>query len=126
MILGKCPYCDASVIARKFETQGKKIKLYTCENAEKKYDESEAFVFTAESSCTFRVYSNTFLKWNKRSFSQYEMRKLLQDGQTTIRLHGRKGTGEYFKYVITDKEYGVSILWDEDVPKEDEEEELIS
>jgi hypothetical protein len=126
MILGKCPYCEANVIARKFETQGKKIKLYTCENANKEYDESEAFVYTADSTCTFRVYSNAFLKWNKRSFSTYEMKKLLQDGQTTIRLHGRKGTGEYFKYVITDKEYGVSILWDEDVPKDEEEEELIS
>ena len=31
-----------------------------------------------------------------------------------------------FKYVITDKEYGVSILWDEEVPKEKEEEFLIS
>jgi hypothetical protein len=30
-------------------------------------------------------------------------------------------TKEYFKYVITDKEYGVSILWDEEV-----EEKLIS
>ena len=78
MILGKCPYCDGSVIARKFETQGKKIKLYTCENANKQYDESESFVFTAESTCTFRVYSNAFLKWNKRSFSQYEMKKLFK------------------------------------------------
>ncbi len=43
------------------------------------------------------------------------MKNLLKDGQTTIRLHGRRGTGEYFKYVILDKNYGVSILWDEEV-----------
>ena len=49
------------------------------------------------------------------------MKKLLQDGQTTVRLHGRKGTSEYFKYVIPDEQYGVSILWDEEVEKEDEE-----
>ncbi len=43
------------------------------------------------------------------------MKKLLSDGQVTIRLHGKKGTGEYFKYVILDKEYGCSILWDEEI-----------
>jgi hypothetical protein len=115
MILGTCPYCNANVISRKFTTQGKNIKLYTCENAKKEYDESEAYVFSAESCCTFRVYSNAFLKWNKRSFSEYEMKKLLNDGQAIIRLHGRRGTGEYFKYVIPHEEYGVSILWDEEV-----------
>ncbi|MGB6329866.1 MAG: hypothetical protein WBF48_13155 [Halarcobacter sp.] len=117
-ILGKCPYCNANVHSKKIVAQGKKIKLYSCENAKKEYDESEQYVFTADSTCTFRVYSNAFLKWNKRSFSEYEMKKLLQDEQTIVRLHGRAGTKEYFKYVILDKEYGVSILWDEEVEEE--------
>ena len=43
------------------------------------------------------------------------MKKLLENGQAIVRLHGRKGTGEYFKYVIIDKDYGVSVLWDEEV-----------
>ena len=46
--------------------------------------------------CTFRVYSNVFLRWNKRSFSKYEMKKLLEDEQIIVRLHGRAGTKEYF------------------------------
>ena len=121
MVLGKCPYCKGDVILIKSTANGKKINLYTCENAKKEYDDSEQFVFTADSTCTFRVYSNAFLRWNKRSFSKYEMKKLLEDEQVIIRLHGRAGTKEYFKYVITDKEYGVSILWDEEV-----EEKLIS
>ena len=122
MILGKCPYCQGSVISKKITAQGKVVKLYTCENARKEYDESDAYVFTSDATCTFRVYSNAFLKWNKRSFSQYEMKNLLQDEQVIVRLHGRAGTKEYFKYVITDKEYGVSILWDEEV----ERKELVS
>ena len=122
MILGKCPYCKANVVAIKSTANGKKVNLYTCENAKKEYDDSEQFVFTSDSTCTFRVYSNVFLRWNKRSFSKYEMKKLLEDEQVVIRLHGRKGTSEYFKYVITDKEYGVSILWDEEVEKENEKE----
>ena len=120
MILGKCPYCKGNVQAIKSTANGKKVNLYTCENAKKEYDDSEQFVFTADSTCTFRVYSNAFLRWNKRSFSKYEMKKLLEDEQVIIRLHGRAGTKEYFKYVITDKEYGVSILWDEEVENEKE------
>ncbi len=114
-ILGKCPYCKANVVSKKIMARGKQIKLYSCQNAKKEYDDSEQYVFTADSSCTFRVYSNTFHKWNKRSFSEYEMKKLLQDRQTIVRLHGKRGTKKYFKYVITNKEYGVSILWDEEV-----------
>lgn len=115
MKLGTCPYCKSDVVSKKIIAQGKQIKLYHCINAKKEYDESEAYVFTADSTCTFMVYSNAFLRWNKRSFSEYEMKTLLKDGQTTIRLHGRKGSGEYFKYVIPDRDYGVSVLWDEEV-----------
>lgn len=43
------------------------------------------------------------------------MKQLLKEGQIAVRLHGRKGTSEYFKYVIPDPEYGVSILWDSEV-----------
>lgn len=126
MILGKCPYCNGNVLSIQTIAKGKKVKLYTCENAKKEYDDSEQFVFSSDSTCTFRVYSNVFLKWNKRSFSKYEMKKLLEEEQVIVRLHGRAGTKEYFKYVITDKEYGVSILWDEEIPKKKEEEFLIS
>ena len=45
------------------------------------------------------------------------MKKLLEDEQIIVRLHGRAGSSEYFKYVISNKDYGVSILWDEEVPK---------
>lgn len=115
MILGQCPYCEGKVISKKINVKGKNIKVYTCENAKKKYDESEQYVFTADSNCRFRVYSNAFLKWNKRSFSQNEMKELLQNKQIKIRLHGRKGSKEYFKSIIPHEEYGVSILWDEEI-----------
>ncbi len=115
MVLGNCPYCDGIVTSKDFITRGKKIKLYSCENAKKEYDDSGQYVFTADSTCAFRVYSNAFLRWNKRSFSQNEMKKLLKDKQTIVKLHGKKGGNEYFKYVIPNKEYGISILWEEEV-----------
>jgi hypothetical protein len=114
-VLGKCPYCKEDVISKKITVKGKQIKLYMCQNAKKEYDESDQYVFTHDSTCRFRVYSNTFLKYNKRSFSEYEMKNLLQNGQVTVRLHGKKGGNEYFKYAIPHEEYGISILWDEEV-----------
>lgn len=115
MILGKCPYCEGNVFSQKITAQGQKINLYSCENAKKERDIANDYVFASDATCTFRVYSNTFLRWNKRSLSEREMKNLLQEGQITVRLHGRKGTGEYFKYVVTDREYGVSILWNTEV-----------
>ena len=112
MVLGKCPYCGGNVISQKITAKGQKINLYSCEHARKERDINDDYVFASDASCRFRVYSNTFLRWNKRSLSEYEMKQLLHEGQIAVRLHGRKGTGEYFKYVVPDSEYGVSILWD--------------
>ena len=111
MILGKCPYCSGHVVVQKMTVKGQKINLYTCEHAKKKRDINDDYVFSADAKCHFRVYSNTFLRWNKRSLSEHEMKKLLEEGQIVVRLHGKKGTKEYFKYVIPDPEYGISILW---------------
>ena len=35
MILGKCPYCKGNVHAIKSTANGKKVNLYSCENAKK-------------------------------------------------------------------------------------------
>ena len=113
MLVGTCPYCNGNVIQKDIIARGKKIKLYTCENAKKEYDESESYVFTHDSTCTFRIYSNIFLRYNKRSISSNEIKSLLTDGQIKIRLHGKKGSSEYYKYAIPNKEYGISILWEE-------------
>lgn len=113
-LLGQCPYCTGKVFSKKITVKNKNVKLYACEHAKKEYDESEAYVYSADSTCTFMVYSNAFLRWNKRSFSEYEMKSMLQEGQAKVRLYSRAKQDEYFKYVIPDKEYGVSVLWDEE------------
>ncbi len=115
MVLGKCPYCNGDILAYSVTSKGQKVTLYTCEHAKKERDINDDYVFSADASCRFRVFSNVFLRWNKRSLSEREMKELLREGQITVRLHGRKGTREYFKYVVLDPEYGVSILWDTDV-----------
>ena len=65
-ILGNCPYCDGTISSRKITT--KNTNVYSCSNAKKEYDESNAYVYTANSTCTFMIYQNSFLKWNKKSF----------------------------------------------------------
>ena len=115
MVLGKCPFCGGNVLSQKITARGQKINLYHCEHAIKERDMNDDYVFSATSTCRFQVYSNALLRWNKRSLSESEMKKLLQEGQIVVRLHGKKGTREYFKYVVTDPEYGLSILWDSEV-----------
>ncbi|ACZ11368.1 hypothetical protein [Sulfurospirillum deleyianum] len=115
MILGKCPFCGGNVLSQKITARGQKINLYHCEHAIKERDVNDDYVFSATSMCRFQVYSNALLRWNKRSLSELEMKTLLQEGQIVVRLHGKKGTREYFKYVVADPEYGVSILWDSEV-----------
>lgn len=111
--LGQCPFCTGQVYSQKIIVRNKQIKRYACEHAKKQYDESEAYVFTADSTCTFMVYSNAFLRWNKRSFSEYEMKNLLSQGQISVRLYSKAKKDEYYKDVIAHKEYGISVLWEE-------------
>ncbi|AFL67680.1 hypothetical protein [Sulfurospirillum barnesii] len=112
MILGKCPYCGGNVLSKKITARGQKVHLYHCEHAMKEKDINDDYVFSATSTCRFQVYSNVLLRWNKRSLSELEMKKLLQEGQIVVRLHGKKGGSEYFKPLILDTEYGISVLWD--------------
>ena len=113
MSLGKCPFCGGNVLSQKITTRGQKINLYHCEHAIKERDINDDYVFSATSTCRFQVYSNALLRWNKRSLSELEMKKLLQEGQIAVRLHGRKTGSEYIKNLIPNREYGVSILWNE-------------
>lgn len=112
MLLGKCPFCEGTVYSHALQIQGTKVLRYACEYAKKERDINGDYLFSETSSCRFEVYSNAFLRWNKRSLSEKEMKTFLSEGQVTLRLHGRKGTKEYFKYAIPDKEYGITILWD--------------
>lgn len=118
MILGKCPYCDGNVLYFKTIINGVKTSLYTCENCKKEHDESGAFVYTNNSSCSFRFYSNALRKWNKRTITKNEVKQLLNDKQVIIKLLSKFNKTPYYKYLIPDKDYGISILWEEEVEKQ--------
>lgn len=127
--IGKCPYCDGDVLSRNVVAYGKKIKLYSCSNMKVEYDDGdEKFLETQDSSCSFRIFSNCLLRYNKKSLSEGEVRQLIsKERQVVVRLYSKKlfnesknsYGSEYYRYAIPDLEYGVSVLFDDEVLPED-------
>jgi len=112
MILGKCPYCDDGHIeVRDKEVSGKKVKLYACSNAHWKFDFDMAEL-SEDATCSFRIFANQFLRWNKKSIGENEIRTVLQEEQVKVRLYSSRAKKEYYKWAVLDEEYGLSILWD--------------
>ncbi|MCV6608969.1 MAG: hypothetical protein OIF32_12220 [Campylobacterales bacterium] len=109
--LGKCPFCqDGQIEVREGETS----KSYACSNARwtKEYDFWE---LTKDSTCSFSVNQRALLRWNKKSFSEKEMRAMLSSGETKVRLYSGAKKTEYFKYVVPNLEFGLEVLWDVDI-----------
>jgi len=127
-ILGKCPYCtDGKIESRKTVLNGKKGTIYACSNAHWKYNEiEETFALSSKSTCSFRIFSNSLLKYNKFSLGDKEIRTLLSKGELEVTLHARnpyyekldngkskKKHKEYTKFIIPHKEYGIEVLWED-------------
>ncbi len=114
MILGKCPYCsDGNIEVRDKEVKGKKVKLYACSNANWITEDGEMFELTQDSSCDFRIWQNSLSKYGKW-LGYRDIRELLENDSLEVELvskrYGKKIN--YNKYIILDREYGVSVLWD--------------
>jgi len=113
--IGKCPYCKNNVISKKVLIKNKNINVYQCINTKKEYDESNTYVYSSTSKCRFMIYENIFSKWNQKSFKIPQVKELLENKQIKIKLYSKHKKKEYEKYVILDKNYGCSILWQEDI-----------
>jgi hypothetical protein len=112
-MLGKCPYCDDGIIVmQKKIVQGKNTKVYTCSKAKVYTEDGE--LFESRGSCSYRIWGNSLLKYGKRGIGEREVRELLSEGVFTATLHSKRGV-EYKKYVITNEEYGVSVLFEDEV-----------
>jgi len=127
--IGDCPYCDGQILQRSVVAYGKKVKLYTCSNMKVEYDDGdEKFLETQDSLCSFKIFSNCLVRYNKKSLSEYEVRQLISDErQVVVRLYSKKlfnedkqsYGSEYYRYAIPDLDYGLSVLFDEEVLEED-------
>jgi len=117
--LGKCPYCeDGQIEVRKIEVNAKPTKLYACSNAQWSFD-FDMVELHADATCSFRIFANQFLRWNKKSIGENEIRTVLQDEQVKVRLYSSRAKQEYFKWAVLDEEYGLSILWDINIGEDD-------
>jgi hypothetical protein len=123
-IIGKCPYCkDGLMHIDRKPVNGKNTKLYTCSNASWKTEDGEVFELKDQATCSFRIWGNSLLKWGKRGIGPYEVKKLLKGEEVPVRLYSFNTSKEYYKYIIINKDYGVSVLWDIDVDRKDEAQE---
>jgi hypothetical protein len=114
-LLGKCPYCeDGKIEVRAINVDGKPVKLYACTNAHWHF-ENDFAELTKESTCNFRIFANQLRRWNKKAIGENEIRTLLKEQQVKVRLYSVNAKKEYFKWVILDKEYGASVLWEDEV-----------
>ncbi len=113
--LGACPVCkEGQIEVRKIEVQGKPVKLYACSNAHWSF-EHDLCELTQDSTCSYRIFSNQLLRWNKKSIGEGEIRTLLQEEQVKVRLYSSRAKKEYFKWAVVDAEYGLSVVWDVDI-----------
>ena len=119
-IIGKCPYCDdGNVVLSKKNVLGKNTKLYTCSNASWLSEDGEMFELHKNATCSFRIWGNSLHRWGKRGIGVFEVKKLLKGEEVEVRLYSFNTKSEYFKYIVINKEFGVSVLWDIDIEKSD-------
>lgn len=123
-MLGSCPYCDNGKINTKnIIINGKKSKLYICSNAKYEKDE-DIYVLSEEATCSFKIFSNSLLRYNKAVIGENEIKRLLKDGQLEVVLHrknpyfekdesgkSKKKHAEYKKFIIPNLEYGIEVIW---------------
>ena len=120
-IIGECPYCkDGKIVLSKKEVLGKNTKLYTCSNASWKSEDGEMFELTSNATCSFRIWGNSLAKWGKRGIGVFEVKKLLKGEDVAVRLFSFNTKKEYYKYIVINHEYGVSVIWDIDITNNDE------
>lgn len=115
MFLGDCPYCnDGKIEIRKKDVRGKKINLYACSNAQWSISlDEECFELTEDSTCSFKIWQNALGRYGKW-FSNKDIKELLLNEELEVTLNTKKYKDkiEYTKYVILDKEFGITVLWD--------------
>ncbi len=115
-MLGDCPYCDDGKIEQtKKMVLGKNTKIYTCSNASFHTEDGE--MFESSGKCSYRIWGNSLKKYGKKAIGPREVSQLLQEGGFIATLHSKTGF-EYKKHIIAHEEYGIEVLFNEEVEEE--------
>ena len=124
-----CPYCSGYVYKKKINVLNRKVDLYICENSKWEQDEdSLTYTLTEDSSCFFRIFSNNLIRYNKKNISEKEIKELIRKKELVVRLYSKKlwneklnkYGSEYYRKIILDEEYGITVLFDEVIKKKEE------
>ncbi len=120
MIITKCPYCEnGNIIEKKKTINGKSVKLFTCSNYKVYSEDGELWEPTADSTCSYKLWSNSLKKYGKKFIARKEVKQLLDEGQLVVELKAAVSRNVYHKYLVPNLEYGATILWDQEVEDED-------
>ena len=116
MVCGQCPYCEDGVVTMvKKPVRGVPTRVYQCSNVKVTTEDGECW--EQEGACVFTVFGNALARYGKRAIGPKEVRELLSEGSFVAVLQARSGHA-YRKYVIPDREYGVTVLFDTDIDEE--------
>jgi hypothetical protein len=116
MFIGNCPYCqDGKIFVSKKNIQGKTVKFYSCSNYSVTTEDGEIWEKTENSTCSFHIFGNSLLRYGKRGIGIGEVKRLLRQEDVIVKLYSYRVKKDYYKYLILDKNYGVSIDWDTQV-----------
>jgi hypothetical protein len=115
--IGSCPYCsDGEIKYHIANINGRKTKLYSCTNRKiERSPDEEGFELDQNSLCTYRLFGNALQKWGKKFIGPKEAAKLIKGEEIICHLYSFQKKTEYKKYAIIDHDYGISVLWDQEV-----------
>lgn len=120
-ILGTCPNCKkGSVTFQLKDVQGRKTKVYSCSNYKVFSEDGEMFENVPGYDCNFKIFGNAFAKWGKKFIGPNEITKLLKGEDVIGHFYSYQKKVEYYKYILLDFEYGVSVDWETNVDKEED------
>lgn len=121
--IGKCPYCeDGTIEYESKQVRGKKTKVYCCSNNKvTTVDEGETWEPTADSTCSWKLFGSSLERWGKKFIGPKEVKKLLAGDEVIAHMYSYVKKVEYKKYLTISEEYGVSVLWEMDVEKEEQD-----
>ncbi len=92
--------------------QGVKTRVYSCSNV-KVTTEDDGDTWEQTGSCQYTVWGHSLKRYGG-SISPKNVRELLDSGQFIATLTNRYGQ-KYQKYVITNEQYGLEVLFSEEV-----------
>lgn len=107
---------------RRFKDVVPSYSTEACSNNKVFSEDGEMWERTPDSTCSFRIFGNSLARYGKKFIGPREVTKLLKGHDVIAHLYSFDKKTEYKKYLTINEQYGVSVLWEIDIEKDDEDE----